>query len=168
MTRLPPGTFNKVCELEQAGDVEGARRLYDSHTHPGGYDDDRQFAEALKVANVDWVEMEAIMSRFRALDDLPEGNRAKKVWGHLWDLLPRQLADFWRDLPDPLARGQGRPRGSGPVVSDHLLLDELRQLVDEGAAPTTAAKQLLEQRGVRLTGRALKGRADSLVRLLKR
>lgn len=169
MTRLPLGTFNKVCDLEKAGDVEGARQLYDRYTRPGAYDDMlEQAAETFRAAlsNVDWVETEAIMKRMRAAKDRPHDPKSKIWETAIGDLTPRQASIFWRYLPDPLAR-RGRPAGHGRVVRDDELLAELRARVEGGGVkPTTAARELLVARGVKADA-GLKNRADHLVKLLR-
>ena len=107
-----------------------------------------------------------IVDRYNAAQGLPEGHKAKG-WAELGHLTPRQIAElFAPHLPDPLARGRGRPPGTGPVATNKNLIEQLDACVRAGKRPHSAARRLLEQDGV--TVKDIKGRADHLVRLWKK
>lgn len=105
------------------------------------------------VSAVDWDEVEEMMRRFRALEDLPEDDAKRAIWEALEELTPKQLSLFWRHLPDPLAK-KGRPPGTGRVTA--AMLDEMDRTA--GDRPTRAARAIVGD------GAGQKNRADHLVK----
>lgn len=58
----------------------------------------------------------------------------------------------------------GKPKGRGHIASDATVISELERRAAAGERPTTAARQLLQSRGLPHE----KGRVDHLVRLLRK
>ncbi len=90
--------------------------------------------------------------------------KKKLAWEHIAPMTPLQAMHHWPYLPNPL-KVKGRPKG-GPVATNDALFARMDSLVDEGKKPTTAARIVLKEQGVKL--HSLKGRADYLVRLWKK
>jgi hypothetical protein len=121
----------------------------------------RRFTWAALLNRVDWVEVRAILGRMHAARANPEDPKSEP-WLAIGELTPRQIATFYRHIPNPLAK-RGRRRGSRTTV-DGELVEALNRMVENGEHPTTAARLLWQERGVRF---GLKGRADHLVRVWK-
>lgn len=160
---MKKGTTAKIIALEKAGRFDEAGALYVANTTPEERDcldaAMKKFAET--IANIPpeaWAEGEELMKRFRVLEELPEDDYKRIIWERFWGDTPASMSRFdWRKrLPDPLAK-KGRPRGSGKI-SDDVLLELDRRILELGEVPTPAAKRIVGD----VAG--AKNRADYLVK----
>ena len=154
-----------MCELEEEGRLEEAQALFEASTTEAERVEfqqaQRNLAEALsKISPEAIAEAEEIMKRFRSLKNLPEEHPKRVVWDQFWTETPRFMSGFWRYLPDPLAN-PGRPKGSGRVTEEMLVLMDERTLSGCNS-PTAAAKSIVGD----VAGQ--KNRADNLVKVWKR
>ncbi len=117
---------------------------------------------AFKLSDEWSREIEWIMQRYRAAVADPE-NEKSKPWLELKHMALSQVRAIVKCLPDPRVK-RGRPKGSGHVVSDKQLISEVGKLVETGLRPTTAARKVLIERGVRV---GLKNRADYIAKQYK-
>lgn len=161
-----PSWFSRVCDLEEQGRFEEAEAYFLVHATPEQQANFAEFRRRL-VQAVSGISPEAIaeteelMKRFRAVKNLPEDNEKRIIWEHFWQSNPARISRFdWRKrLPDPLAK-KGRPRGSAKI-SDAVLQELDRRIVETDEAPTRAAKKIVGD----IAG--AKNRADYLVKKLR-
>jgi hypothetical protein len=159
-----PEWFARVCELEDQGRFEEARRLFEAEATPDECEAWEIVVRAMKdaVAAIPpeaIAEAEEIMQRFRALKALPEHHPKRIIWERFWDSNPAFMAPFWRHLPDPTAI-PGRPKNSSKITDEMLAEMDRRHAAEE--RPTTAARAIVGE----VAGQ--KNRADHLVRVWKR
>lgn len=157
------GWLNAVCDLEDQGRHEEARRLYEENTTKP----EREQLEAIAQQVLEAVDAhQDAIAQMRAAEADPL-NVKSKAWLAMKRAGPlaRDAADMYATFDDPRVR-RGRRKGSGAVAVTRRLLDAMdTRMGATGEKPTTAARAVLAAHGT--SQDQLKSRADYLVRLHK-
>lgn len=118
-----------------------------------------------ELQKLDFSEVEEITKRLReARRRFPSGSVERRSWEAVGQLTPGEVSGWWQRLKDPMKR-RGRPSKPWPQRRDADLLPQMQMLISAGVSRTTAARSVLESKGVKVS---LKSRSDNLVRLFNR
>jgi len=167
MTNLRKNLINEVADLQEQGRDDEAQRLWEENTTPEQRQQFKDFVESnfqQLSDRIDWKKVQDILDRYRTARDNPDHPNALP-WLGFNELTPRHLATFYDRLRDPRAVW-GRPKGTGHVVSDAALLEEIERRDPATGEVKTVVREIIQKHGE--PGSAeLESRVNYLARLYR-